>query len=297
MRLLPPLLTALLLLLIVRHGHACDIDLLDTGHAQFVDSAYRGRCDVDLDVGNSYDWHFTVEMWVKPWPVGDTSFPLFSLQKGDGPGASDFALTVHNSKFNLQHKTGFVSSIATDFSNDAWFHVAVTVTGDYNDDTKSHVPLGNICCYEFYKDAKKVGNTVNVGGYCPFSGLSGCMVLGQVQTRQECGGFRQDWEFQGSMTEFRIWDTTRTEAEINSTVTPLRRRIDAAAAAHEPHLRALWPLDCTYLFDDISSGGHHLSSCEPHTDQWGGVAQLAWIASNGEPKLPNPKPYTLNPTP
>jgi len=121
-----------------------------------------------------------------------------------------------------------------------------------------------ICEYTFYKDGNQMGESIKKHSLCPSIEDGGCVVLGQVQAVKQCGSFDKDAGFEGFMTEVRLWNSVRTVDQIHkSWNTDLSRlRIDAAAAASETDLVALWPLDCVYPFDDIK-GGENLGSCSP----------------------------------
>jgi hypothetical protein len=118
------------------------------------------------------------------------------------------------------------------------------------------------CEYKFFKDGVQHGTNLAAVA-CPVVADGGCVVLGQEQYgATPCTVFRQFAKFAGNMTEVRLWSVARTEAEILAGFNE-RQRIDAEAAASEPGLVALWPLDCTYEFKDIK-GGLHLGSCSPN---------------------------------
>jgi hypothetical protein len=237
---------------------------------------------VTLGLGNS---RFTIEMWVKV-PAGNQFFSLFSYDK-DGEPHALILLYGWGQLWIYKPGGGSIATVA-DLSDGVWHHVAVT---------REAVP-GPKCEYIFYKDGAQLGGLGISNASCPDIVDGGCVVLGQFQLQKECGGFLDGWAFDGSMTEVRLWKSVRTAAEILSEVAPPRRRIDAAAAASETGLVALWPLNCVYNFDDIK-GGQHLSSCSPATPRSGNASySLAGIVDMVCPcTLVTVKPPTLNSNP
>jgi hypothetical protein len=201
--------------------------------------------------------HFTIEMWVKP-AAADQFHTLFSYTTDGNDG---FSLILWNDHSLL---IGNAASPDADFASGIWHHIAVTRTAPL-----AWIPDNPTCEYTFFKDGVQLGGPVE--GELLYINDPGCVVLGQSQNGKECGGFLDYLHWRGSMTEVRLWNSVRTSAEMLSDIAPLWRRIGDAAAANEPELVALWPLDCMHDFVDIK-GGHHLGSCSPATPASGAAS-------------------------
>ena len=221
-----------------------------TGHAVFSPSTYLERCDVILGLGGG---NLTIEMWVQLSDAAALTATLFSYFASDhldywlsfsSGRLWHYASTPHDGDRDI-HSGHFI------LSDGGWHHVAFTAEAS-----------GDSCTYSFFKDGVIVGSPETSPDHCLTFPDRGCALLGQyrhgAECRQESYGFFDAYEFQGNLTEVRLWRTARTEAEIRK---GLSRRINASEAAREPGLVALWPLDCTYELDDIK-GLQHLGSCD-----------------------------------
>jgi hypothetical protein len=164
--------------------------------------------------------------------------------------SSDFSLMIDFGRLLLYADGDSVFSIdgAFDLADGAWHHVAFTTEES-----------GGTCTYSSYKDGAIVGSPEKRQDPCPTLPDGGYMLLGQYLGNSPFNlGFYSAHEFQGNMTEVRLWRTAKSEAEI---LAGLSRRINASEAASEPGLVALWPLDCTYEIDDIK-GAQHFGFCD-----------------------------------
>ena len=224
-----------------------------TGYTVFSPSKYLERCGVSLGLGVG---NVTIEMFLQLSDADSVytgRLPLFSYFVAD-PAGTDFWLNIILDfgilQLRVQSKSP-VDSGPCDLTDGAWHLVAVTIEVS-----------GGSCTYSFYKDGAIIGSPETRQHSCPTIPDGGCVLLGQHRY-SECGGvggsgYFESWvEFQGYLTELRLWNTVRTEAEI---LEGLSRRINASEAASEPGLVALWPLDCTYKLDDIK-GAQNLGSC------------------------------------
>ncbi|KAJ1476679.1 hypothetical protein T484DRAFT_1907516 [Baffinella frigidus] len=130
--------------------------------------------------------------------------------------------------------------------------------GDFTVEMWIQIPLGfvprstSVCMAEFYLDGVSIVSSM-LNTVCKTIVDGGCVVLGQEQS-SECAGFSQNQEFVGNMTEVRLWKKALLPSEF------ILERMTPAAAASEADLVALWPLDCTFGFDDIK-GGQDLGTC------------------------------------
>lgn len=252
------------------------------GHGVFRNDEFLGRCDVTLGLNTS---DLTVELWVQ---LEDRLQPvLFSYAHTDSVFGNEILVWKRSSgkmSFNDNQLWGPVATSTANYevADGVWHHVAVTREYSSGEDK---------CIFTFYKDGLILGTPIKKVGPCKGPRDGGCVVLGQDQDLQngdsECV-FSHDYYalgvenegVPGNMTEVRLWRTARTAAEIFASFNA-PRRITAEEAASEPFLVALWPLDCTYGFDDIK-GGQHLGSCDPHTRAAGGNIHMASLADVAE---------------
>ena len=243
---------------------------MSAGHAVFpqsTDHPYLGRCDINLGLGFG---SLTIEMWVQLPDVDPYDnllmHPLFSYETSPNDGNIWDLLLFLNTDRTLQlyQKTGGnPSSDGNDFNlwDGAWHHVAVTRAQE-----------GGECIYSFYKDGAIVGNRVTESGACPTIPNVGCVVLGQQQSTG-CGGFSSN-EFVGGITEVRVWDTPRSQTEIQDN---MHERITKSL----PDLVAGWPLDCWHNDEDIL-GKADLSGCDPAIPSTS-VTLATFTGFDGEP--------------
>ena len=229
---------------------------MSAGHAFFPqspDHTYLGRCGVTLGLGFG---SLTIEMWVQ---LPDTNnvlrHSLFSYETSPNDGNIWDLMLFLNTDRTLelfQNTGGNPSSDGNDFDlwDGCWHHVAVTRAQE-----------GVECIYSFYKDGAIVGNRVRESGACPTIPNVGCVVLGQQQ-RTGCGGFFEN-EFVGGITEVRVWDTPRSQTEIQDNMA-IRIADTLPGHTRTKGLVAGWPLDCRHYYDDIL-GDADLWGCAPAT--------------------------------
>ena len=277
----------LLLLLLARPGggQPCP-SYLDTGYAVFGEANYLSACDFthDLDIGD-----FTVELWVKIpelfVPVQQITFfsyntatvndALLVWNIGYDGTKNQFMLQL----FDQSSPAETQDNDRWDLTDGLWHHIAVSRRRDPEcDDDRRRTPGdGEQCCWvSFYKDGEFI-ETVKMKP-CKTIPSGGCVMLGQEQD-QMCNQVQQHAEFQGFMTEVRLWRSVRTEAEIKQNMYP---RIGLDEAKSTASLVALWPLDCVFLFQELVAG-QNLGSCvaplggPPKQTAGGGSLSLATI--------------------
>ena len=218
-----------------------------TGHAVFSPSTYLERCGASLGLEGG---DLTIEMWVQLSDDTSDEASLFTYL-ADIFG-TDFSLAFDFGRLWLYADgvSVFSNDGAFNLADGAWHHVAFTTEES-----------GGSCTYSSYKDGAIVGSPETRLDSCPTLPDGGCVLLGQYEGA-ECGSgwnwFNSVYEFQGNMTEVRLWRTAKSEAEI---LEGLSRRMTASKAASEAGLVAIWSLDCAYGLDDIK-GAQHLGSCD-----------------------------------
>ncbi|KAJ1480670.1 hypothetical protein T484DRAFT_1809848 [Baffinella frigidus] len=251
---LPPL---LLLLLAQPVRASCPALYNKTGHAVFNAAEYLSRCDFVNNLGRG---NFTLELWVKV-PAGfdpKKSITFFSYATGVAPKHVHDALLVWNRGYNGNSEKYALalkvhaSPVSTSDSPVWDLTDGKSGSGSSSDDDGKQ---GRKCCtVSFYKDGEHI-ETKEIPT-CKFVASGGCVVLGQKQ-KQMCDQFHKKSEFQGFMTEVRLWNSSRTESEIAG---HMLQRIGITEAQSTPSLVALWPLDCVYTFRELVAE-QNLATC------------------------------------
>ncbi len=144
---------------------------------------------------------YTMEFWFKDSNPEDTVC-LFSNQKGDGndgDGLVDKAFAVFatpNGKIWVASKGNLYEAVTNDYFDNSWHHFALVVRRN-----------GNVISFIDGQAQNEKQNTV-LGGIA-----GGKMYLG-VRKWDNVKSIGEDWNYNGKLDEFRIWNLAKTNTQI-----------------------------------------------------------------------------------